>query len=156
MKNLSNALVLSVAMLVAGSASAKNNQANLVATKLGISSEVFNQEAYFFGKNKKNYDNAVLASFIGKSTEAEKVKYLAALLKLQKDAQAELAAQGTTEAYESLVKINKLIARISKDCRFRNAYRALFYNGNVCKLEKREFRKIAAKAILKNNVTAAA
>jgi hypothetical protein len=149
MKNFSKALVLSVAMLLAANANAKNVEVNKAMEIIGVSSEEFNPKAYFFGKNKKAADKAILAHYNAKSI-------LAALMTIQKTKQAELDATGSVEAKNALQKVNNLIARIVSENRFKKAYSTLVYKGEPCILEKREFRKIAAKAIVNSKVQAAA
>jgi len=156
MKNFSKVVVLSVAMLVSAFAHAKNSEANEVATKIGMSAEDFNQDGLFLGKNKKNWEKGVLKYFNCASTDSLRVQILAALVKLRKAVQATLAVNFTNETCDFLKRIDNLIARITSENRFKKAYVELVYNGNPCKLEKREFRKIATKAILNEKTAEAA
>lgn len=148
MKSFSKALILSVAMLATGFAQAKNKEANEVAVVLNMPEAQYNPAKYFFRDNKKNWDKLVLAHFNGASTDAEKVQILTSLAKIQSAVQARLQVKFDKELNDFLNKIDALIARITSENRFKKAYVALIYNGKVCKLEKREWRKVAAKAIL--------
>jgi hypothetical protein len=155
MKNFSNAVVLSLTLLVTAGAQAKNNDANFVANQIGMTAKEFNQKACFFGKNKKAFEALQLDYILGASKSD--VKSLASYLKAAQIIKANLEASvKTVDAAKLLVRVNKFIARITNDCRFRKAYRDLFYKGNVCKLEKREFRKIAALYIKQQSKVEAA
>jgi hypothetical protein len=142
--------------MLATVANAKNNDANLVASKLGINTKEFNPKASFFGKNKAAFDTILVNYLSGKSDAKEVAKYLKALNYLKTTITTQLTVQFSAEAYELSKKIDALIVRMTAANRVKKAYRTLVYNGDVCKLEKREFRKIAVKAILKHNVQAAA
>jgi|GEM_PF-3388257 hypothetical protein len=162
MKNFSKALVLSVAMLVSGNAFAITyNQAGkdvkAVAAALNMPVEVYNPKKAFLGKNKEGFVVALQNHIIGdKLTEAQRTRIAKMLVVLKAEAQAALKANPTQEALDFVKRIDNLLARINNENRFKKAYVNLVYNGDVCKLEKREARKIAIKAVLNKKATQAA
>jgi hypothetical protein len=161
MKNFSKALVLSVAMLVSGNAFAITyNQAGkdvkAVAVELNMPVEVYNPKKAFLGKNKEGFFVALQNSIIGDTlTESKRIRIVKMLLVVRKNAQAALEANPTQEALDFVKRIDNVLARINNENRFKKAYVDLVYNGDVCKLEKREARKIAIKAILNKKATQA-
>lgn len=161
MKNFSKALVLSVAMLVAGSAKATDKtQAVEVANRLEkIGSVVTDFQKKMTDKYMHKYmtfgDVKALEAVIldcqallgnVEVSATLRAKVAAILNTLQTAVRAELSANYSKELAQLALDIDALVARIEK------SYKKLYYKDNVYPREKGQLRKLAVQAILNDNV----